>query len=158
MPIHRPDTVEKHENDGEKIVTGPYASLRFSDAGGLTQFGVHVETLPPGSFSSIKHWHENEDEMIYVLDGELLLHEGDDVSTIRAGEAATFKAGVPLAHCLENASDATAKVLVIGTRLEGDVVTFPDHDRKLTSHRAMETYSWTTQAGDPADNPYLKKE
>ncbi len=68
----------------------------LSDAGGLTQFGAFIETLPPGSRSSRKHWHEREDEFVYLISGTVVLHEGDKESVMRPGDAATFKAGVAL--------------------------------------------------------------
>lgn len=154
MPIHRPDTVLRDASDGAGDPCGAYEALLFSDAGGLTQFGAFVEILAPGSRSSVKHWHANEDEMVYMLDGEVLLHEGDSITPLRPGEAATFKAGTPAGHCLENAGDTPARVLVIGTRAPADIVTYPDHDRILTCTRNPETRGWTDLAGSPADSPY----
>lgn len=66
-----------------------------------------------------------------MLTGEVLLHEGDSVTPLHAGQVATFKAGVAAGHCIENASTAEARYLVIGTRSSGDTVTYPDHDRIL---------------------------
>ncbi len=42
---------------------------------GLTQFGVNLTTLKPGAWSSQRHWHRNEDEFIYMLEGEIMLCE-----------------------------------------------------------------------------------
>jgi uncharacterized cupin superfamily protein len=60
---------------------------------GLDQFGVNIVTLDPGSWSSFRHWHQTEDEFVYVLDGEVVLANdaGDHVMT--AGMCAGFKAG-----------------------------------------------------------------
>ena len=49
----------------------------LSDSGGLTQFGAFTETLPPGANSSELHWHEKEDEFVYMLSGTVTLVEGD---------------------------------------------------------------------------------
>ena len=154
MPIHRPDTVLTKSSDGKGSPCGPFQALRFSDAGGLTQFGAFVEILPPGSSSSIKHWHAEEDEMVYMLEGELTLHEGDTTARLLPGEAATFKAGEARGHCLQNTSDAPAKVLIIGTRSRRETVTYPDHDRILTFTRDPRTATWTDTSGAPASNPY----
>ncbi len=51
----------------------PAARSALGDPLGLTQFGVNLVTLGPGSWSSQRHWHENEDEFIYVLEGEVSL-------------------------------------------------------------------------------------
>lgn len=154
MPIHCPDTVTRDESDGVNNPCGPYSALRFSDDGQLTQFGAFVEILPPGSKSSIKHWHAHEDEMIYVLEGEVLLHEGDALTPLRPGNAATFKAGVTMGHCLENTSAQDARYLVIGTRSTEEVVTYPDDDRRLARDRKAKTRIWTDHAGQSASNPY----
>ncbi|MDU8942464.1 cupin domain-containing protein [Ovoidimarina sediminis] len=106
---------------------GPYAEIVLGEAAGLTQFGVRLERLPPGSRSSERHWHETEDEFVYVLEGELVLVE--DVETVlRAGEAAGWPAGVALGHCLENRSGADAVMLVVGTRSAAGVVHYPGDD------------------------------
>jgi uncharacterized cupin superfamily protein len=106
---------------------GPYAAQLISDPGGLTQYGAFIEELPPGSRSSFRHWHETEDEMVYVLSGEVILIE--DVETpLRAGEAAAWPAGLAVGHCLENRSTVPARYLVIGTRNRTDRIHYPDHD------------------------------
>lgn len=154
MPIIRPDTVKTEQIDDTDNPCGPVTAQLFSDSGALTQFGAFVEILPPGSRSSVKHWHQNEDEMVYLLAGEVLLHEGDTTTNLRAGEAATFKAGVPVGHCLENVSEKDARYLVIGTRSAADTVTYPDHDRVLKFTRNPESRSWFDQAGNKTSSPY----
>ncbi|MGQ0567719.1 MAG: cupin domain-containing protein [Gemmobacter sp.] len=106
---------------------GPYAYQLISDPGLLTQFGAFIEHLPPGSRSSFRHWHQSEDEMIYVLSGEVVLVE-DTETPLHAGEAACWPAGSPVGHCLENRSDDVARYLVVGTRTRVDRVHYPDHD------------------------------
>lgn len=109
------------------LSNGPFSELVLGEQAGLTQFGVHLERLPPGSRSSFRHWHETEDELIYVLAGEVTLVE-DTESTLKAGDAAAWKAGVPVGHCLENRSLTEATVLVVGTRAARGVVHYADHD------------------------------
>ena len=129
---------------------GSYTARLFSDAGGLTQFGAFTETLPHGSKSSFKHWHAAEDEFIFVISGTILVHEGDTVDEITAGDAACFRAGEAVGHYLENASGADATYLVVGTRASNDVVTYPDHDRRLMNDRAAKTRVFETLDGQPA--------
>lgn len=151
MPKITESTVKRDSSDDHNDPCGPFEALLFSDTGGLTQFGAFVEILPPGSKSSIKHWHRLEDEMIYVLDGTATLHEGDHQISLTAGEAATFRAGEPVGHCLENTSDAPVKYLVIGTRSAGDVVTYPDKNRRMDLRRTVTERIWTDQTGAPAE-------
>ncbi|WP_341366106.1 cupin domain-containing protein [Yoonia sp. BS5-3] len=154
MPVFSPKTVKTDSSDGAGDPCGPYHALLFSDSGGLTQFGAFEEILPPGSSSSIKHWHQTEDEMVYILQGEVTLHLGPDTIIMRPGEAATFKAGDPVGHCLTNNSGAEVRYLVIGTRAPVDVVTYPDHDRVLHFDRETQNRRWTDHSGAPADSPY----
>lgn len=111
---------------------GPYAYQLLSDPGGLTQYGAFIEVLPPGSRSSFRHWHETEDEMIYLLAGEVVLVE-DSETALRTGDCAAWPAGHPVGHCLENRSAQDARYLVIGTRNRSDTIHYPDHD--LITHK-----------------------
>lgn len=51
----------------------PDQTLWISESGGLTQFGVFIEVLQPGDRSSIRHWHSDEDELVYVLEDEITM-------------------------------------------------------------------------------------
>jgi uncharacterized cupin superfamily protein len=101
---------------------------KLGDQAGLTQFGVNLLVLPPGVWSSQRHWHTGEDEFIYVLAGEVVLvtDAGDEV--LRAGDAAGFKAGDSNGHCLQNRSAAEARVLEVGSRVKGNAAHYPDID------------------------------
>jgi len=133
---------------------GPAVVQRLSDAGGLTQFGVLIEVLPPGSRSSIAHWHAAEDELVHLLSGTVDLHEGGRITQLHPGDTATFCAGDPAGHCLVNSSPAEARYLVIGTRAAVDTITYPDDDRVLHRDRRTGQRDWTDHAGRPADDPY----
>ncbi len=108
-------------------VPGPCRYRLLSDPGGITQFGSFVEELPPGSSSGRRHWHETEDEMVLMLEGEVVLVE-DSETTLRAGDVACWPAGSPAGHRLDNRSEAPARYLVIGTRLPNDRIHYTDHD------------------------------
>jgi uncharacterized cupin superfamily protein len=106
---------------------GPYSNLVLGDQVGIARFGVHLERLPPGSRSSHRHWHETEDEFIFVLSGELVLVE-DEEAILAAGDAAAWAAGAPVGHCLENRSSGDAVYLTVGSRSSTGTVHYPDHD------------------------------
>ncbi|MGV1770786.1 cupin domain-containing protein [Agrobacterium vitis] len=133
--------------EGINAELGPYSARRLSDAGGLTQFGALLETLPPGSRSSHKHWHEQEDEFLYLLTGTATLLEGDTITEMTPGDAATFKAGVPLSHCLENRSNADCVYLVVGTRSPDEIVHYADKDMMMTKVNFVKIL--TDRAGKP---------
>lgn len=132
----------------------PDRTLWINEAGGLAQFGAFIEVLQPGSRSSLKHWHSAEDELVYVLEGEITLIENDTETLLRAGDAATFRAGEPVGHCFENRSAMATRCLVVGTRAPVDRITYPDHDRVCLRDRSLPDDIWTNVAGESADSPY----
>jgi uncharacterized cupin superfamily protein len=88
----------------------------LGDAFGLTQFGVNLTTLQPGAWSSQRHWHEREDEFIYVVDGAIVLIDDAGEHLLTPGMCAGFKAGVPNGHHLVNKSAGPATFVEIGIR------------------------------------------
>jgi uncharacterized cupin superfamily protein len=117
---------------------------------GLTQFGVHMETLHPGTRSSLRHWHENEDEFVYVIAGELVLIE-DAETVLRAGDVAGWPAGVPVGHCMENRSDSDATFLVVGTRAPSDRWHYVDHGVTGAYDAETDRVTFTGPDGTPIE-------
>jgi uncharacterized cupin superfamily protein len=101
---------------------------KLGDAAGLSQFGVNLLRLPPGAWSSQRHWHTREDEFVYVLSGEVVLVTDHGEEVLRVGDAAGFPAGDTNGHCLQNRSNADARVLEIGTRVPGETAYYSDID------------------------------
>jgi uncharacterized cupin superfamily protein len=101
---------------------------KLGDAAGLTQFGVNLLRLPPGTWSSQRHWHTHSDEFVYVLAGEVVVVTDEGEEILRAGDAAGFKAGDTNGHCLRNHQDSDALVIEIGTRVAGDTGHYSDID------------------------------
>lgn len=104
------------------------AKRALGDLFGLDQFGVNLTVLAPGAASSERHWHESEDEFVYVLDGEVTLIDNAGEHLLTAGMCAGFKAGVPDGHKLVNRSGKPVTLLEVGTRSEGDRAHYPDAD------------------------------
>ena len=119
--------------------------LLYSDAGGLTQFGAYVETLGPGSRFSERHWHEEEDEFLYVISGEVTVIEDDGEHPLGPGDAACWPAGVENAHRVVNRSGAPCTYLIFGTRIARDVVRYPDSGRV---QRDFEDGTWRLERAD----------
>jgi uncharacterized cupin superfamily protein len=101
---------------------------RLGDAGGLKDFGVNLMTLPPGGWSSQRHWHTHEDEFVYVLEGELVLVEDEGATVLHAGDCAAFPKNSGNGHHLKNESPAVAVYLEIGSRHPDDLTTCSDID------------------------------
>jgi uncharacterized cupin superfamily protein len=120
---------------------------RLGNAVGLDQFGVNLTTLRPGAASAQRHWHAAEDELVYVLAGEVVLCEDGGETVLRAGDAAGFKAGVANGHCLINRSAADAVYLEIGTRAVPEHVDYPDID--MRAERDERGTRYLHKSGEP---------
>jgi len=106
--------------------------IRLGLAAGLTQFGVNLLRLPPGQWSSQRHWQHGEDEFVYVLEGEVVMVTDAGEEVMRKGDCAGFKAGDPDGHHFQNRSEKEALLLEVGTRLPGgDGATYPDIDLRI---------------------------
>ncbi len=136
--IIRKDTARRGEAAGEGKEW-----RHLSDAGGLTQYGAYLETLQPGGNSSDRHWHEKEDEFIYVVSGEATV-EDDGEHVLHPGDVACWPAGVPIAHQIVNRSQTPCSYLIVGTRVTHDVCHYPESGRVLHT----EGEDWRIEARD----------
>ena len=129
---------------------------RLGVAGGLSTFGVNLSRLPPGVWSSQRHWHTHEDEFVMVIEGELTLVTDDGEEILRPGDCAAFRAGDPNGHHLINRSSDDALVLEIGGRdPERDVCDYPDID--MVAKPGVEPYLHRDGAAYPLNErrPWL---
>lgn len=106
---------------------------RLGDAGGLADFGVNLMHLPPGNWSSQRHWHSHEDECVYIIEGELVLVEDGGETVLRAGDFAAFPKDSGNGHHMINRSDRMAIYLEIGSRWPEDLTTCSDIDMMSAS-------------------------
>lgn len=104
-------------------------------AAGLKQFGVALTTLPPGAWSSQRHWHSHEDEFAYVVAGEVVLIEDSGETVLKPGDCVAWPAGVRDGHHLVNRSSADALVLVVGARNNADWGEYSDIDMRFNAGR-----------------------
>jgi uncharacterized cupin superfamily protein len=120
---------------------------RLGKAAGLTQFGVNLCTLKPGAASSQRHWHENEDEFVYVLSGEVVLCEDGGETVLKPGDAAAWKSGVQNGHCLINRSNRDAVVIEVGTRAAAERAHYSDIDMQVV--RDGSSFRYLHKNGEP---------
>jgi uncharacterized cupin superfamily protein len=108
------------------------AQRALGDAFGLTQFGVNLVHMPPGCWSSQRHWHTHEDEFVFIVDRELTLVIDAGEQPMRPGMVAGFPAGRADGYHLINRSDRPATYLEIGSRRRDiDEVVYSDIDMEL---------------------------
>ena len=146
MPVIDPSKITPRTGS---IYPEPYASmmqgrssLRLGDAGGLTQFGANLVRLEPGARSSLRHWHENEDEFVMVTDGECTLIQDEGETVLRPGDCAAFPAGDTNGHCFVNRTDRPVAFLVIGTRAPREVAHYSDEDFRIEIEAGKATFTY----------------
>jgi uncharacterized cupin superfamily protein len=130
-----------------RSVTQGREKRALGNVAGLTQFGVNLTRLKPGAASALRHWHESEDELVYVLEGEITLIEDAGSTVLRPGDAAGFKAGVANGHQLVNRSDRDALYLEIGTRAARERAHYPGLD--LIYDRSESGFRFSHLSGEP---------
>jgi uncharacterized cupin superfamily protein len=123
----------------------PREKRTLGDAFGLTKIGVNLTTLMPGKASSMRHWHEREDELVYILEGEVMLVTDEGEERLTAGMVAGFAAGNTNAHHLLNRSPQPARYLEISNRDAADSAFYADVDlasatRGLYTHKDGSPY------------------
>ena len=128
MIIRRGSAPSKHRSDPD---FGSVETIGLSEAGGIKQYGAHLEVLQPGAKSSTRHWHEKEDEFMFVVAGEVTVIENDGAHVLQPGDVACWPAGDDNAHHAINRSAAPCTYLIVGTKLSHDVCHYPDVGKTL---------------------------
>ena len=132
LPALDPQAVEPYTRSGYpepyRSQVLPREKRKLGDACGLTRIGVNRTTLHPGKASSMRHWHSHEDELIYVLEGEVILKTDAGEQRLTAGMCAGFPAGVADGHQLLNRSDRPAVYLEISNRDSQDTGEYSEAD------------------------------
>ncbi len=152
MPIIRKTEARRDTGTPESIARlGVYEAVLYSDTSGLTQFGAFVETLSPGARSSERHWHEREDEFLYMLQGAATLFENDGPHPLHPGDVVCWPAGIANGHHVVNDSAHSCSYLVVGSRLPSETVHYSDVDRLYVREDGV--ISRTRRDGSPLDTP-----
>ncbi len=120
----------------DKPVAGRWHQ-RLAPAAGLTEFGASLVTLDPGAWSSQRHWHQGEDELLIMLEGEAVMVEDDGETVLKPGDVAAWPKGVANGHHLINRSDERCRFFVVGAGQE-EGGEYSDIDMRFTPDGAYE--------------------
>jgi uncharacterized cupin superfamily protein len=121
----------------------------LSRASGITQFGVVLTRLPPGAWSSQRHWHTHEDEFVHVLSGQVTLIEDAGETLLGPGDSAAFPAGSRNGHHFVNRSSAEVVLVVVGSRDDRDAGEYPDIDMQFLPERYSGKGGFARKDGTP---------
>lgn len=103
----------------------------LGDLFGLTNFGVNLTTLAPGSMSALRHAHAKQDEFVYVLEGTATLYTDEGATQLSPGMCAGFRCATGNAHHLVNETEQDVVYLEIGDRTPGESASYPDDDLRV---------------------------
>ncbi len=135
---------------GYAAMVGDRRQVALGDPAGLTQFGVNLVTLGPGAMSSLRHWHENQDEFAMMTDGELVLVEDEGETVLHPGDCVAWPAGASNGHHLVNRTDRDATFLVVGTRTDTEVGHYSDVDMRVSIEDGV--FDFTRRDGGPIED------
>jgi len=125
----------------------PREKRALGDALGLTKIGVNLTTLPPGKEAAMRHHHTFEDELVFVVEGEVVLVTDEGEQVLTAGMCAGFPAGVANGHQLVNRSAHPARYLEMSNRDPRDGASYPDVD--LVYEKTSAGARYTHKDGTP---------
>lgn len=126
---------------------GARTQQKVGAAGGLTQFGANIVTLPAGALSSLRHWHEQQDEALIVLSGTLTLVDDSGETPLQAGDVCTFPAGEANGHQIINHSNTDGSFFVVGTHTDHETAWYSDLDMKISTQNGKGEF--TRKDGSP---------
>jgi uncharacterized cupin superfamily protein len=105
---------------------------RLAPAGRLTEMGASHVWLDPGAWSSQRHWHEGEDELLIMLSGTAILVEDNGETELKAGDVAAWPKGDPNGHHLINRSTEPCSFIAISAG-PGGAGHYSDIDMRCTA-------------------------
>ena len=109
---------------------------RLAPASGIADFGASHVVLEPGAWSAQRHWHEGEDELLVMIEGEAVLVDDHGDTVLSPGDVAAFPKGDGNGHVVQNRSTSRCVYVVIGRPAASDCH-YPDIDMHLTDGRGF---------------------
>lgn len=123
----------------------------IGDLAGLMDMGLHLVRIEPGNETTEFHYHDQDEEFVYLLEGEAEARLGEETVIMKAGDMMLFPKGGP-AHAMRNAGTSDVVYLMGGTRPAMDVCTYPDLQRRqyrIDGQKEWADLSAFTKVGPP---------
>lgn len=92
---------------------------RLAPSTGLSELGASHVVLKPGAWSSQRHWHDTQDELLIMLSGEAVLVEDEGSIVLRAGDICVWPKGVRNGHHLKNESSEDCSFIAVSAGKRG---------------------------------------
>lgn len=103
---------------------------KMTDVGrniGSATLGLNIQTVLPGNFSSRRHRHFFQEEILVVMSGTGLLHHGKSGCSVGPGDAVCYLAADSEAHAFENTGTVPPTIWAFGNRFRYEICEYPDH-------------------------------
>lgn len=91
--------------------------------------GFHLEILNPRCFSSPYHYHEKEEELVIVLEGEATLRQNNKFKIIKLLDLVFFPTGPEFVHQIYNHTDKPFRYFVLSNKAKDDICYYPDSQK-----------------------------
>ena len=108
---------------------GPGIGGRMADVGrtlGSQRIGLTIQTIPPGNWSSRRHRHLFQEEILVVMAGSGTLHHGEERIAVGPGDAVCYLPGDPEPHAFENTGAEDLVIWAFGDRVQHEIAVYPD--------------------------------
>ncbi len=105
------DLDNAHYPDSDELLS---IGSPFAKKFGLTNLGIHHEILPPGRRTSWPHAESEEEEFVYVIDGNPDAWIDGHLYRLNPGDAVGFVPGTGICHTFLNNTQANVHLLVVG--------------------------------------------
>ena len=108
---------------------GPGIGGRMADLGrslGSQRIGLTIQTIAPGHWSSRRHRHLFQEEILVVVSGSGTLHHGEERVAVGPGDAVCYLPGDPEPHAFENTGTEALVIWAFGDRVPHEIAIYPD--------------------------------
>ncbi len=112
--------------------------LELAETFGAKKLGFHVETLDPKNFSCPYHYHEQEEELFLVLEGEAIVRKNNEFRKVGPGDIIFYEVGKSSAHNMYNFTDKPFKFLAISNNSDTDICHYPDSKKRNESGKVTQ--------------------
>lgn len=98
---------------------------------GARKLGYRLAELQPGQWFCPLHWHAEEEELFYVLEGTPTIRMPHGNLSCRPGDFIALPTGEAGAHQVGNLSSRPVRLLLLGMNVPNEVTFYPDSGKVM---------------------------
>lgn len=102
------------------------------DGENIDTCAVAFVEVPPKNYAFGYHWHDQSEEIFYIVKGEGKLRTFYGEKDVKQGDMMCFPKGEKGAHVLTNTSESETLIFIdFGVRPKADIVVLPDANKLM---------------------------